>query len=213
MADGAGVRITTGRHRRRRLTVPAGAQVRPTADRTRQALFNMLAHGGLGTGDTGDVVRTAHVLDLYAGTGALGLEALSRGASHVLFVEQAAVALDALNANIISLGETAAARILVADASRLVRRPAGQEPVDLVFLDPPYGADMIGPTLAALADGDWLAAGAMLAVECAAGNSIWQEQALHLGYDILRRRTHGAADIVIVRWTDTEGSPASSAGS
>jgi 16S rRNA (guanine966-N2)-methyltransferase len=120
-------RVIAGRYGGRRLQAPRGAATRPTSDRVREALFSIL----------GDRVGGARVLDLFAGSGALGLEALSRGAAQATFVERAAPALAALRANLAALG--ADAEVVRADALRWLRAaPAGARQYDLVFLDPPY---------------------------------------------------------------------------
>ncbi|MEQ8371389.1 MAG: 16S rRNA (guanine(966)-N(2))-methyltransferase RsmD, partial [Alphaproteobacteria bacterium] len=190
------MRITAGRHKGRRLAVPPGLTVRPTADRARQALFNMLAHGGheLASDIPGNMLRDANVVDLFAGTGALGLEALSRGAAHVVFIEQAAPALEALRANITTLGDSVRTRVMPGDASRLRRRPADLPPATLVFLDPPYDTGLVAPALSSLVAADWLADVAVIAVECATGDTGWEAAATSLGYGVLRRRRYGAAD-------------------
>ena len=128
------MRITAGDHRGRRLAVPAGRDVRPTSDRARQALFNILEHGGLGEGG-GSPVRGAHVLDAFAGSGALGLEALSRGAASATFMDTAAPALDAIRRNVEACREEENAEILRADATR---PPRPRVPCTFAFLDPPY---------------------------------------------------------------------------
>jgi 16S rRNA (guanine(966)-N(2))-methyltransferase RsmD len=129
------VRIIAGRFKGRRLIGPAGSTVRPTSDSLRETLFNVL----------GDVAASARVLDAYAGTGALGLEALSRGAAHVTFVERDRAALDAIARNVDALGAGDACAIIRADFARAQhaagRRPDWtHQPFDLVLLDPPYDA-------------------------------------------------------------------------
>jgi len=155
------VRIIAGAWRGRRLQSPPGATTRPTADRVRQALFDILLHAPwAGRG----AVLGATVLDAFAGTGALGLEALSRGAAHATFLEQDRTALPALRANVATCA--APAQILAVDA---LRPPPGQ-PCTLVFLDPPYGQDLVPRALAALAAAGWLAPGALLVAELAAAD-------------------------------------------
>ncbi|HMR62222.1 RsmD family RNA methyltransferase, partial [Amaricoccus sp.] len=131
------MRIIAGRHRGRPLAALGGgdpaAQLRPTSDRVRESLFNLLAHGPYGTPSPPEGRR---VLDLFAGTGALGLEALSRGAAQATFVENGAKALGLLRENIARLGAGEATRLLATDATRLGSCP--EAPFDLVFLDPPY---------------------------------------------------------------------------
>src|SRR4051812_29618443 len=128
------MRIVAGIHRGRKLTAPAGATTRPTADRVRQALFDMLWHAPW-AGRA--VIEDQAVLDAFAGTGALGLEALSRGAATAAFIEQDRAALAALRANIAACGEAARCQVVAADA---LRPPRALRPASLVFLDPPYVA-------------------------------------------------------------------------
>jgi 16S rRNA (guanine966-N2)-methyltransferase len=172
------VRIIAGRWRGRRLAEvgrgDAKHHLRPTTDRTRESLFGVLEGGRYG-----DPVDGARVLDLFAGTGALGLEALSRGAVHATFVESHRAALGLLEANIRSLD--APARILRADATRL---PPG-EPHDLVFLDPPYGQGMGERALTSARAQGWIAPGALV---------VWEEaapQEAPEGFDKLEDRRYG----------------------
>ena len=126
------MRIVGGEFGGRRLLTPRSDAIRPSSDRLRQTLFDVLAHG------YDDAVREARILDLFAGTGALGLEALSRGARHALFVEEDAAARGLIRGNVEALGLTGRTRIFRRDATRL--GPAGTvPPFDVVFADPPYG--------------------------------------------------------------------------
>src|SRR5881394_2000398 len=143
------MRIVGGRLRGRALAAPKSQAIRPTADRLRESLFNILAHA------YGDPVSGARALDLFAGTGALGLEALSRGASFALFVDDGAEARALMRQNIETLGLAAATRIFRRDATKL--GPAHPvEPFSLAFLDPPYGKGLAEQALAAMRDGGWL---------------------------------------------------------
>jgi 16S rRNA (guanine966-N2)-methyltransferase len=181
------VRIVGGRHRGRALEAPPGDAVRPTSDRAREALFDILGHGALAA-----PFRDAAVLDAFAGTGALGLEALSRGAAAAFFLETDRAALAALRRNIAALGETARARVLAADATRPRSAPAA---VAVAFLDPPYRSGLAAPALAALAAAGWLAPGAIASVELAAK----EEFAPPAGFERLDERRYGAARIVLLR--------------
>ena len=156
-------RIVAGSHRGRRLEVPPGDTVRPTADRTREALFNILAHSGWGPDGDSPVVG-ARVLDAFCGSGALGLEALSRGAAACAFIDTSRQTLDCLRRNLASLREEARATLLAADA---LVPPAATAAATLAFLDPPYGRDLATPALAALAGRGWFAPGAIIVVETA----------------------------------------------
>ena len=151
-----GLRIVGGVHRGRRLTAPPGETVRPTSDRAREALFNILSHGSFAAGGLPFAGRP--VLDAFAGTGALGLEALSRGASAAVFIENGRDALATLRRNIAALGEEDRAHIVAADATR----PARAAMVcAAAFLDPPYRSGLAGPALSALAGAGWLMPGAL----------------------------------------------------
>src|SRR5206468_838844 len=142
------MRIVGGRLRGRTLTAPKSRAIRPTTDRLRQALFNVLAHA------YGDPISGARVLDLFAGTGALGLEALSRGAAFALFVDNGAEARALLRENVAALGLGGATRIFRRDATKLgAAHPL--EPFSLTFLDPPYGQGLAEKALAAARAGGW----------------------------------------------------------
>ena len=152
------MRIVGGDLGGRRLATPRSDDIRPSSDRLRQTLFDILAHGH------GDAVRDARVLDLFAGTGALGLEALSRGARHALFVEESAAARALIRGNIEAMGLTGRTRIFRRDATRL--GPAGTlQPFDVAFADPPYGRDLGEKALASARDGGWLKPGALCVLE------------------------------------------------
>jgi len=130
VAHAAPMRITGGIHRSRSLRAPRGSLTRPTSDRVREALFGILT--------SAQAIAGARVLDLYAGTGALGLEALSRGAAEVTSVESSRLALEALKANIAALGLQASARVVEGDVERSARRIASLGPFDLILADPPW---------------------------------------------------------------------------
>ncbi len=184
------MRIIAGRHRGRRLTAPPGDATRPTADRVRQALFDMLWHAPW-AGRA--VLDEARVLDAFAGTGALGLEALSRGAAHATFLDSAKPALAAIRANIAACREEARATILPADATKPPRAPA---PCSLVFLDPPYADGLLGRSVAALAAAGWIAPGALVVAESAAA---MDPPALPEGFEALAERQHGPARVGVFR--------------
>ncbi|CAA7624624.1 16S rRNA (guanine(966)-N(2))-methyltransferase RsmD [Magnetospirillum sp. UT-4] len=175
------MRIVGGRHRGRRLAAPAGGATRPTADRAREALFNILAHSPLVALDG------AVVVDAFAGSGALGLEALSRGAAAVTFLDSHPAALAAIRDNLKSLGETAT--VLRADATR---PPAAVAPCTLAFLDAPYGKGLSEPALAALAGAGWLAESALCVVEVAAAEDFTPPD----GFTVVDERRYGAAKLV-----------------
>jgi 16S rRNA (guanine966-N2)-methyltransferase len=152
------MRIVAGKHRGRRLVAPEGLAVRPTSDRTREALFNILGQGRGGPAP----LDGGRVLDAFAGTGALGLEALSRGAGFVVFMESQPVALAALERNIEALGVEDRTQVLRAD---VLRAPAADKPVRIVLMDPPYNQGLAEPALAALAEAGWIAANTFIVVE------------------------------------------------
>jgi len=152
------MRIVAGRHRGRRLHAPPGHDIRPTSDRVREALFNLLAHSLDWTG-----LEDAHVADIFCGTGALALEALSRGATFATLVDNGAAAHAAARRNIEHLGEEKRTSLLRNDAMKAMPRPA--RPVDFAYLDPPYRQEIAGDVLGAMRRGAWFAEGALVCVE------------------------------------------------
>ena len=182
------MRIVGGRLGGRTLASPRSRAIRPTADRLRESLFNILVHA------YGDPVTGARVLDLFAGTGALALEALSRGAAFSLFVDDAAEARALLRENVASLGFGGVSRIFRRDATRL--GPAHPlEPFSLVFLDPPYGKGLAEKALASARDGGWLAQGALIMVEEAADAAFTAPA----GFEELERRRYDDTEVVFLR--------------
>ena len=184
------MRVVGGKNRGRRLLAPPGTKVRPTSDRAREALFNILAHGQFAV--TGMPFAEGIVLDAFAGSGAFGLEALSRGAAEAVFIEQDRDALAALKKNIEALGESARARVLPSDATR---PPRAMYPCAVAFLDPPYRSGLAGPALAALEAAGWLAPGALSIVEIAA----IEELTLPPGFSLVGGRVYGAARLLFLR--------------
>ena len=185
-----GLRIVGGVHRGRRLAAPSGEAVRPTSDRAREALFNILSHGSFAA--AGLPFADRPVLDAFAGTGAFGLEALSRGASAAAFIENGREALAALRRNIAALGEEDRAHVVGGDATRPPRAPFA---CALAFLDPPYRSGLAGPALTALAAAGWLAPDALAVVEIAAS----EEFPSPAGFVRLGERVYGAARLVFLR--------------
>src|SRR5271170_1742505 len=157
------MRIVGGSHRGRRLVAPPGELVRPTSDRAREALFNILSHGKFAAG--GSPFAERPVLDAFAGTGAFGLEALSRGAGAAAFIENDRAALAALRRNVGALGEADRTHIVAGDATR---PPRAAFACAVAFLDPPYKSGLAGPALTALAAAGWLTPDALVVVEVAA---------------------------------------------
>ncbi len=179
------MRIVGGAFRGRRLAAvgkgDAGAHLRPTADRVRESLFNLLLGGRFG-----DPVEDAHVLDLFAGTGALGLEALSRGAAHVTFVDDGRIAQGLLAENIALLGVKDRVKVLRASALRL---PEAATPVNLVFLDPPYGRGLGEKALTSARAQGWIGDDALV-IGAARG-----PQAAPAGFTLLAHKSY--ADTVV----------------
>jgi 16S rRNA (guanine966-N2)-methyltransferase len=186
------VRVVGGRLGGRVLKTPASRAIRPTSERLRESIFDILAHA------YGDPVAGARVIDLFAGSGALGIEALSRGAVFALFVDDGAEARALLRANIEALAIAATTRIWRADATRLGKAPALYS---LAFLDPPYGEGLAGPALAALVDGNWLAPGAIAVVEEKARATIEAPSVLRLAEE----RLYGDTKIAIFVAEGTNG--------
>jgi 16S rRNA (guanine966-N2)-methyltransferase len=157
------MRITGGRFRGRLLAAPEGARVRPTSDKVRQAVFNILAHRDFGIAFA---LQDARAIDLFAGTGAIGFEALSRGARFCLFVDDDVDSRALLRRNVEALTLTGASKIWRRDASALGPMPPGAGgPFDLAFLDPPYRKNLLAPALASLRDGSWLSPNALIVAE------------------------------------------------
>jgi 16S rRNA (guanine966-N2)-methyltransferase len=182
------LRIIGGTWRGRKLRFPAGAAIRPTPDRVRETLFNWL----------GATIHGARCLDLFAGSGVLGLEALSRGAAHVTFVERDAAAAHALRERLVEW-QAGDARVERGDALRYLAGAA--RPFDIVFLDPPFASELLTQSAALLEERHWLATGARIYVECAARDGLpplpatWRplkaKQAGEVGYHLL---AHTAPD-------------------
>jgi 16S rRNA (guanine966-N2)-methyltransferase len=181
------IRIIGGRLRGRRLYVPPGRVVRPTAERLRQALFDMLAHAPWAAPGLGG----ARVADVFAGSGAFGLEALSRGAAEALFIEKHPAVLRVLARNVEALGLEAQVRLLRADACH---PPPAPLPADLLFLDPPYGEGLAAPALTALAARGWLHRESLVIIEIGE-----EEAAPSLPLAWITERRHGAGRVLIGR--------------
>jgi len=182
------MRVVGGRLRSRPIASPKSSAIRPTADRLREALFNILIHG------YGDPVTGARVLDLFAGTGALGIEAVSRGAAFTLFVDNGAEARALLRNNVEALGLGGVTKVYRRDATNL--GPVHpMEPFSLAFLDPPYGKGLAEKALVSLRDGGWLARSALLVVEEAKAAAF----AAPDGFEELERRAYDDTEFVFVR--------------
>lgn len=182
------MRIVGGRFRGASLVGPKSQAIRPTSDRLRESLFNILAHGH------GDPCEGARVLDLFSGTGALGLEALSRGARFCLFVEEAAEARGLIHANVEALHQNGATKLWRRDATTL-GRCAPMEPFDLAFLDPPYGKGLASAALAAMVAGGWLKPTALVVVE----EAITADVASPTAFEEVDRREQGDTRLQFLR--------------
>ena len=185
------MRVVAGRFRGRALVAPDDMSIRPTSDRVRESVFNILAHGV-----EDFTLAGARVIDLFAGTGALGIEAVSRGAAFCLFVEEAADARALIRRNVEALGLTGETRIFRRDATDL--GPAGNmEPYGLAFLDPPYDKGLGEKALAGLVDGNWLKPGAICVLEEKAGLAL----SLPSGLEQIDSRSWGETEVRFLRLT------------
>ncbi|HEX3888252.1 MAG TPA: 16S rRNA (guanine(966)-N(2))-methyltransferase RsmD [Phenylobacterium sp.] len=194
------MRIVSGSFRGKTLAAPEGEATRPTSDRARQAIFNILEHAAWSNG-----VRDARVIDLFAGSGALGFEALSRGAAFCLFVETDAAARGAIRENVEGLspngGLFGTTRVHRRDATDLGVRPGADGPAfDLAFLDPPYARGLGEIALEKLAAGGWLAPGAIVVFE----RGTAEPEVAVAGYRPLDVRDYGAARVHFLRFDDSE---------
>src|SRR5881227_3113304 len=182
------MRVVGGRLKGRNLASPSSQHIRPTADLLREALFNILIHS------YGDPITGARVLDLFAGTGALGIEAISRGAAFVLFIDNGAEARALLRNNVEALGLGGVTKVYRRDAGDL--GPAHPvEPFSLVFLDPPYRMKLAEKALVSLREGGWLTPGALLVVEEAKAAAFVASE----GFEELERRAYDDTEFVFLR--------------
>jgi 16S rRNA (guanine966-N2)-methyltransferase len=182
------MRVVGGRLKGRNLASPASRDIRPTADRLRESVFNILIHA------YDDPIAGARVLDLFAGTGALGIEAVSRGAAFALFVDNGAEARALLRNNVEALGLGGVTKIFRRDATDL--GPAHPvEPFSVAFLDPPYGKGLADKALVSLREGGWLTPGALLVVEEAKAAAFTAPE----GFAELERRAYDDTEFVFLR--------------
>jgi 16S rRNA (guanine966-N2)-methyltransferase len=183
------MRIIAGRFKGKTLDAPKGLNTRPTSDRVREALFNVLEHGAPAVD-----FESARVLDLFAGSGALGLEALSRGARYCLFIEDDAGARGAIRRNVEAMGLTGITKIWRRDATTL--GPVGNlTPFDLIFCDPPYGKGLGERALASAVEGQWIAPQAIAVLEERAGLA----PAWPAPFEEIDRRRYGDTEIAIAK--------------
>lgn len=185
------MRVIGGDLRGRALIVPQDAGVRPTSDRTREAVFNVLMHRFQGRGLQ---MVGATVLDAFAGSGALGIEALSRGAAEAVFMDIGPEARAVLTRNLKALGLQTRAKALAADATR---PPPAAKAVDIAFLDPPYDAGLMAPALAALHAAGWLTEETLCVIERRSGSPLLLPE----GYTVLDERRYGQAAVAFARYS------------
>ncbi len=185
------MRVVGGSLRGRRLQAPPDRSLRPTAERTRESLFDLLTQGRAVDGE--DAVRGATVLDAFAGTGALGIEALSRGAEGATFLEKAPAACDLIRRNLTALGIAAKGRVQVGDA---LRPPPSRRPVDLCLMDPPYAEDLGGAAITALARAGWIGPETLIALELASK----EPPELPPEVAVLDDRRYGRARVLLLRF-------------
>ncbi len=193
------MRIIAGRWKGRALVAPSGLATRPTSDRARQAIFDQLWHAPWAGRDA---VEGATVLDGFAGTGAMGLEALSRGAARAFFMEQDRAALQALRANIAGCKAGDDSRVIAGDVTA---PPNAVAPCTLVFLDPPYGKGLVPRALVALEAKGWIAPAALIIAETGRD----EENAIPPGFEVISTRDHGAARLSALRAAPDCGAAAS----
>ena len=188
------MRITAGTYRGRKITAPKGNDVRQTGDMVRQAVFNMLLKY--------DLPQDAVVIDLFCGTGALGLEALSRGAAHCTFIDKNRESLAACRSNIDALDAGNQCTVIQADAGKAGLNNKSNA-AHLFFADPPYRKNLVSPALAMLAAGDWLAPGCIGVIE-AEKNAVIDMPDI---FTLLDRRGYGSdTEVIFVRY-DTPSTP------
>ena len=190
------MRIIGGKHKGRKIQAPRGAVVRPTTDRLREAIFNILEHGVASYGGGKSCIRDARVLDAFCGTGALGLEALSRGADRATFLDIEPAVLEVCRSNVETLGETAHAELFRVNCLKPLRC---RDPHSLVFLDPPYNKGLVTAGLEALDSEGWIAPGAVCVIETTSRETILPPS----NYAVVDDRSYGPKQLqILVRSPD-----------
>lgn len=182
------MRIIAGQFKGRKLHPPEGSAIRPTSDRTRESIFNLLMHGAYG----GENIIGCHVLDLCCGTGALGLEAISRGARLVTFIDKDTTAIALAKKNALHCGVSQQCFFVQSDAANL---PPAREPVNLVLMDAPYATPLIAPAFASLMRGGWLAPDALIVAEQERHASVPVLE----GAELIDERQYGKPKVLIYR--------------
>lgn len=186
------MRIVGGKYKGRSLKAPASQKIRPTSDRAREGIFNILAHSIDWRG-----FKDLPVLDVFSGTGALGLEAISRGASSSIFIDNDISSLQCVKANAVTIGEAHNILTLKLDATRLFPPPlSAHAPFTLVFLDAPYGTKLSDPALLGLCHKGWIAVDCLVVVEI----SKYDELIPPLNFSVLDKRTYGAAQVLFLQF-------------
>ncbi len=188
------MRIVGGDFRGKKLSLPEDNRIRPTADRTREALFNILGHGGDYRTEKGPLPLGARILDVFAGTGALGLEALSRGAAHVTFMDNHPDSLRLIKTNVQVLQGQGKADILNRSG---IHPGRASRACDLILMDPPYKKGLESPSLLALAENGWMQPGSIAVIEMASKEVLDPPD----GFDLLDNRKYGAARLIILKKT------------
>lgn len=173
------MRIVGGEYGGRKLYTPSGKSIRPTSDRMRETIFNILSHASGG-------IQGANILDVFAGTGAMGLEALSRGAAHVTFFDKDRTALQLVKKNITSLAVESKSTVKYVTAPAF---PPARAPYDFIFLDPPYDLDIIGEVLNALLSNNYMADGCLIIAEYDPGRMVSFPDCLN----VIKEKTYGDA--------------------
>jgi 16S rRNA (guanine966-N2)-methyltransferase len=185
------MRIVGGKFKGRAIKAPEGRDTRPTSDRARESIFNVLTHA-----EWAPPIEGARVIDAFAGSGALGLEAMSRGGAFCLFIETESAARGAIRDNIEMLQLFGATRIHRRSATDLGPKPAGLgAPFDIAFMDPPYGYNLVPPALDQLVKGAWITPDALIVAETSAGEAAPTTP----GWTLLDERTYGAARVSFLK--------------
>ena len=185
------MRIVGGTLKGRTIRTPEGRETRPTSDRARESIFNILAHA-----DWAPPLDGARIIDAFAGSGALGFEAISRGGAFCLFVETEAAARGCIRDNVEAFQLFGNTRIHRRSATDLGPKPAGLgAPFDMVFMDPPYGLNLVPPPLEQLLNGQWISADALVVAETGA----YEPALVTPGWTLLDERTYGAARVSFLR--------------
>ena len=182
------MRIISGKFKGRKLMPPTGNDIRPTSDRTRESVFNLLMHGSY----AGEAIIDQHVVDLCCGTGAMGLEALSRGAQKATFIDRDKRSLELAKQNVLHCGATAQAFFVQGDVTKL---PAAKEPAALVLMDPPYDLHVLAAAYTALRNGRWFQQDALFVVEQAKFTAVPSLE----GAELRDERDYGKTKILVYR--------------